>query len=44
MRREVRRMLELRRERILLDHMIWYTRPWYQRAWLALTMRSPAAL
>lgn len=37
-------MLEIRREQLLVQHMIWHMRPWYQRAWLALTLRRPEAL
>jgi hypothetical protein len=44
MRREVRRLLEIRRDQLILQHCIWHMRPWYQRAWLTLTFRKPEAL
>ncbi len=44
MRREVRYWREVRQERLLLEHMVWHIRPWYQRTWLTLTLRRPEAL
>jgi hypothetical protein len=44
MRREVRRQREIRRDRLITQHMIWYVRPWYQRLLLTLTFRRPEAL
>lgn len=44
LRRECILALEARWERVMLDHLVWYTRPWYQRAVLTLLGRRPEAL